>query len=248
MATGSWNALHLPNCRTWLISGLERVRRIAKATFAHRTKRLQRRILLSIGFVLFLAASFLWRTVLMLGIAALLALILQDLADPSTLFWAAPWEAVGVVFSRHVRLNHSWFHRTQDLLQEGSGCLSKPDGFGTRDGFVLMGAGLSDAEVRWASELGWRLMCEQWAAKKPARGCKAMRFLFALWLVAGGLIAISVWRGKVDLVSTVLLAAVCGALGHGLAGPAEKFLGPRTALIAPCDNKSCSTRLEVEFF
>jgi hypothetical protein len=248
MATGSWNSLRLPSCRTWLISGLERVRRITKATFAHRTKRLQRRILLSIGFVLFLAASLLWRTMLMLGIAAVLALILQDLADPSTLFWAAPWEAVGIVFSRHVRLNHSWFHRTQDLLQEGSGCLSKLDGFATRDGFVLMGAGLSDAEVRWASESGWRLMREQWEAKKPPRGCKAMRFLFALWLVAGGLIAISVWRGKVDLASTVLLAAVSGATGHALAGPAERFLSPWVALIAFCDGKTYLYRLEMECF
>jgi hypothetical protein len=79
MATGSWNSLRLPRCRMWLNSGLESVRRITKATFAHRTKRLQRGILLSIGFVLFVVASLLWRTVLMLGIAVVLALILQEL-------------------------------------------------------------------------------------------------------------------------------------------------------------------------
>jgi hypothetical protein len=248
MATGSWNSLHLPSCRTWLISGLERVRRITKATFAHRTKGLQRRILLSIGFVFFVVASFLCRTVLMLGVAAVLALILQGLADPSTLFWAAPWEAVGVVFSRNVRLNHSWFHRTQDLLQEGSVCSSKLDGFATLDGFVLMGEGLSDAEVRWASELAWRLKSEQWEAKKPAGGCKTMRFLFALWLIAGGLIAVSVWHGKVELASTVLVAAVSGAIGHALAGPAERFLSPWVALIAFCDGKTYLYRLEMECF
>src|SRR5712692_3109986 len=98
MATGSWNSLRLPSCRTWLISGLERVRRIMRETFAHRTKLVQRGIMLSIGFVLFVVASLLWRTVLILGIAAGLALILQELCDPSPLFWALPWEVVGVVF------------------------------------------------------------------------------------------------------------------------------------------------------
>ena len=251
MATGSWNSLRLPSCRTWLISALERVRRITKATFTHRTRRLQQGILLSIGFVLFVVASLLWRTVLMVGIAAVLALILQELADPSRLFWAVPWEAVGIVFSRNVRLNHLWFHRTQDLVREASGCLSKLeviDGFATQDGFVLMGAGFNEAEVRWASELAWRLMCGQGPVKEPARGCKTMRFLFALWLVAGGLVAITVWRGKVDLASAALLAAVCGAMGHGLAGLAEKFLGPWAALVAFCDDEICPSRLEVVSF
>jgi hypothetical protein len=51
MAAGSWNSVHLPGCRAWLISSLERVRRMTKATFAHRAKLVQRGILLSIGFV-----------------------------------------------------------------------------------------------------------------------------------------------------------------------------------------------------
>lgn len=134
MSTGSWNSLRLPGCRTWLISGLKRVRRNTTATFAHRTKRLQRGILLSIGFVFFVIASLLSRTVLMLGIASVLTLVLQRLADPSPLFWAVPWEIVGVVFNQGVRLNHFWFHRTQDLVRESSGCLGKLDGFATHQG------------------------------------------------------------------------------------------------------------------
>jgi hypothetical protein len=155
---------------------------------------------------------------------------------------------VGVIFSRNVRLNHFWFHRTQDLVREASGCLSKLDGFATQDGFVLLGAGFSEAEVRWASELAWRRACGQGAVKEPARGCKTMRFLFALWLVAGGLIAITVWRGKVDLASTVLLAAVCGAIGRGLAGSAEKLIGPWVERVACSDDYMRPHRLEIEFF
>jgi hypothetical protein len=75
-----------------------------------------------------------------------------------------------------------------------------------------------------------------------------MRFLFALWMLAGGLIAVTIWRGKVDLASAVLLAAACGAVGHGLAGPAEKLIGPWVERVACGDDRMRPQRLEVEFF
>ena len=62
-----------------------------------------------------------------------------------------------------------------------------------------MGAGFNEAEIRWASELASRTMCGEASAKEVARSCKATRFLLALWLVAGGLIALTVWRGKSTL-------------------------------------------------
>jgi hypothetical protein len=215
---------------------------------AHGTKLVQRGIVLGLGFVIFIVASLLWRTVLMAGVVLFFVLVLQELADPSSLFWATPCELVGIVFSRNVRLNHLWFHRTQGLVREASGCLSKLEGFATQDGFVLVGAGLNEAEVRWASELAWRLMCGQGAAKESIRGCKTTRLLLAVVLVAGGLVAVTVWQGKVELASTVLVAAVSGAIGHALAGPAEGFLSPWAALIAFCDGKTYLFRMEMECF
>ena len=197
--------------------------------------------------MLFAVASLLFRTVLMLGIAAVLALILQGLADPSPLFWAVPWEVVGVVFSRNVRLNHVWFHLTQDLVREASGCLSKLDGFATQDGFVLMGAGFSEAKVRWASELTWRRACRQGTVKEPVTGCKTVRFLLALWLIVAGVASVTFWRGKVDLASAVLLAAVCGAAGHAMARPAEKLIGPWVERVACGYDHLPPQRFEVEF-
>lgn len=101
-------------------------------------------------------------------------------------------------------MNHFWLHRTQRLVRESSGCRGKLDGFATRDGFVLNGRGFNEAEIRWASELASRTMCGEASAKEGARSCKATRFLFALWLIAGGLIALTVWRGTIDLANAML--------------------------------------------
>lgn len=248
MATGSWNSPRLPSCRTWLNSGLDCVRRITNLTSAHRANLVRRGILLGLGVVFLAIASLLWHTVLMMGIAVFLAEVLQELADPSPLFWAAPWELLGIVFSRNVRLNHFWFHRTQDLIREASGCLGKLEGFATQDVFVLMGAGFNEVEVRWASELAWRMMCGQGASKESIRGCKTTRILLAVLLIAGGLVAVIVWQGKIELASAVLVAGVCAAAGHGLAGPTERFLSPWAALIAFCDDGVCSSHLEVGSF
>ncbi len=178
--------------------------------------------------------------------SAALVLFLQEIVDPAPLFWTVPWEAMQLVVSRRARGNHFWLHRTQRLIRESSGCQGKLDGFATREGFVLMGAPLTEAEIQWASEFTLLAMCGQASAEEAAGGCKTTRFLFAFWLIAGGLVALTAWRGQVDLASAVLLSAVCGAVGHGLAGPAEKFLGP--ALISFRDDKMYLGRLEVESF
>lgn len=52
------------------------------------------------------------RQVLVFGAAgAALVLLLQQLVDPTPLFWSAPWEALQLVLSRRQRLNHAWLHR-----------------------------------------------------------------------------------------------------------------------------------------
>ena len=248
MAAGSWNSPRLPSYRTWLKPCLDCVRRLTKVAPAHGAKLGQRGIILGVGFVILLGASPVWRTVVRAGVVVFIALVLQELADPSPLFWATPCELVGIVFSRNVRLNHLWFHRTQDLVREASGFLGKVDGFATQDGFVLVGAGFNEAEVGWASELAWRLMYGQGAAKESVGGCKPTRLMLAVVLVAGGLVAVTVWQGKVELASTVLVAAVSGAIGHALSAPAERFLSPWAALIAFCDGKTYRYRMEIDCF
>jgi hypothetical protein len=199
------------------------------------------------GLMVFFTASMLWQTLLMVAVVVGLAIILQELADPSPLFWAVPWEAAAFVLSRKVRANHFWFHRAQGLVREFVGGFAKIDGFATREGFVLTGAGLNEAQVRWAAELAWRTTCQQSFAKKGAKGCKTTRLLLALWLIAGGLLMVGIWRA-VNFASVLLLVAICGAAGHALAGRAEKFFGPWVERVAGRDEKILPNQLEVESY
>jgi len=111
------------------------------------------------GLVLLLAASMLWRAFPMALTGAGLVLILQEVADPSPLFFTVPWEALEFVLSRKVRANHFWLHRTQGLLRESGDSLAKIDGCATRDGFFLGSCDrLQDDAVSVCSMVNrWRL-------------------------------------------------------------------------------------------
>lgn len=247
MAARAWHSLRWPSWWMWLSDGLRRFRRRTSAILANWPKLVRWGLMLALGLVVFFTAAIVWQALLMAGAATGLALVLQQLADPSPLFWAVPWEAFEFALSAKARANHLWLHRTQDLARESLGWSAKVDGFATRDGFVLMGFGLDATQVRWSSELSWRILCQQSFEKETARGCKTARFLLALWLVTGGLIALSVWRG-VDLASVVLLSALCSAAGYGLAGPAEKLLLPWAGRFQNRENETGANGLEVESF
>jgi hypothetical protein len=203
--------------------------------------------MLALGLVVFFTAAIAWQALLMAWAAVGLALVLQQLADPSPLFWAVPWEAMEFTLSAKVRANHFWLHRTQDLARESLGWSAKADGFATRDGFVLMGSGLDTTAVRWSSELSWRNPCQQSSEENAARGCNTTRFLLALWPVAVGLIVLNAWR-RLDLASAFLLSALCSAAGHGLAGPAEKLLLPWADRFQRREDVTRANILEVESF
>src|SRR6266852_92523 len=237
MATRSWHSRGLPAWRIWLISRLGRLRNIKNLAPGE--------LPFAGGLVLLLSASILWRAFPMAVIAAGLVLILQEIADPSPLFFTVPWEALEFVLSRKVRANHFWLHRAQGLLRESGDSLAKIDGCATRDGFFLIGAAFNEAQIQWASQSAWRATCQKPSAKEPATGCKTIQFLLALWLIAGGFAALSLFRG-VDLGSGWLLCALCGAAGRLLARPAEKALGSWTGRVARSNKETWPNRLEVE--
>jgi len=99
--------------------------------------------------------------------------------------------------------------------------------------------------MQWASRFALRAMRQEPSTKESATGCKTMQFLLALCLIAGGLAALSLFRG-VDLGSGLLLCALCGAAGQFLARPAEKLLGPRADRVACSNKETWPSRLEVE--
>ncbi len=237
MATRSWHSRGLPTWRICLISRLGRLRNIKNLAPGE--------LPFAGGLVLLLAASTLWRALPMAVTGAGLVLILQEIADPSPLFLTVPWEALEFVLSRKVRANHFWLHRTQGLLRESGDSLAKIDGCATRDGFFLIGATFNETQIQWASQSAWRATCQKPSAKDAATGCKTIQFLLALWLIAGGFAALSLFRG-VDFSSGLLLCALCGAADRLLARPAEKLLGPWAGRVARSNKESWPSRLEVE--
>lgn len=178
--------------------------------------------MLVLGFVVFYNTTIVGQA-LLAAVAAVVALALHQLADPSPLSWAVPWETVQLAMSAKVRANHCWLHGVQALARERLGPSARIDGFATREGFVLIGHGLDVAEVRWCCARSWRMLCGQSMDKKAVSGCKTTRSLLALCLVMGGLIALGVW-GRLTVASALVVSVVGGASGHGLAGPAEKVL------------------------
>lgn len=237
MATRSWHSHGLPTWRIWLVSRLGRLRNIKNFASGE--------LPFAGGLLLLLAASILWRAFPIVVTGAVLVLILQEIADPSPLFLTVPWEALEFVLSRKVRANHFWLHRTQGLLRESGDSLAKIDGCATRDGFFLIGATFNETQIQWASQSAWRAMCQKPSEKEAATGCKTMRFLLALWLIAGGLAALSLFR-EVDLGSGLLLCVLCGAASQLLARPAEGLLGSWADHVACSNKEPWPSRLDVE--
>lgn len=246
MATGKWQRLGFTTWHIRLKSSVDYLRDITGETRGHAGKLLQLGALITGVLLLLLTVSVIWEGFLVCAFGVTLVLFLQEIVDPTHLFWGAPWEAIQLVLSRSVRVNHLWLHRTQELLREPPAFCGKLDGFATRDGFVLAGTRLTEAEIHWASELSL-CMVREGSRKGPIKGCKTARFLLVFWLLAGGLLVLSAWRGEVDLGSAVLLSAVCGAAGQGLAGPAESFLRRWVTQVSFSGENVWPDGLEVEF-
>lgn len=230
-----------------LNSGVEHLRGITDWSANHRERLVRRGLLLAGVLLLFFTLSAIWRGLLMGAAGAALLLFLQEAVDPTPLFWTAPWEAMQLVLSRRARVNHIWLHRTRELARESIGESTKVDGFATPDGFVLLNTGPNRQLVQWTAEFAWRAMIQEDSASKHARGCKTVRFLIALWLIAGGLLALGAWRG-VDLAGALLVALFCGAASQALARPLENKLGLWLAVPAWRDEDARIDRFEIEPF
>jgi hypothetical protein len=184
-----------------------------------------------------------------MGVAgAALVLLLQEAADPTPLFWTAPWEAMQLLLSRGRRVNHIWLHRTQELARESResiGIFTKVDGFAMADGFVLTGVGSNKWLVQRTAEAAWRGIVNLGDRARRPSGCKAVRFLVAVWLMTGVLLTVSIWRG-IDLPAVLLIAVFSGAAGHALAQPFENTLGRWLTVPARHHEDARGFRLGVE--
>jgi hypothetical protein len=150
VATRSWQSRARPTWRIWFTSRLGRLRNVKNQVLLG--------LPLTGALVLFVAASMTWRA-LPMAAGAGLVLILQEVAAPTPFFWTVPWEGLEFILSREVRANHFWLHRTEELLRESGGWLTKVDGVATREGFFLIGTSLNETEIRWASQCAWGTLC-----------------------------------------------------------------------------------------
>lgn len=180
------------------------------------------------------------------GVAgAALVLLLQELVDPTPLFWSAPWEALQLIVSARQRVNHLWLHRTQDFALESIGRSVETDGFAIADGFLLIGVGRNKQLVQRTVDSAWRGMTQKWERASVRPAYKAVRFLVAVWLMIGCLLAVSIWR-TIDLRECLLIAALSAASGHALARPVENMLAECVTISAWLDGDTRGFRLDVE--
>ncbi len=241
MATGSEREHRLAH---WQVRGADHLRSVKDGSENRGTKLFPTGLGLARALFLLLMLRLLGQG-LLLGVAgATLILMLQELVDPTPLSWSAPWEAWRLVSSRRHRANHVWLHRTQYLARESIGRSVKSDGFAIADGFVVIGVGSNQQLIRWTAECAWRGIAHE-RERATRNSCKAVRFLVAVWLMTGGLLAVSLWRG-IDLPVALLIALVSAAAGHGLARPAEKVLANWLAVRAWPRQEAQGFRLEVE--
>lgn len=234
MRSNSWTR---PTWRIWLIARLGRLRKVTNVVPVG--------LPLTIALVIFVMASTLCRPFVIAVAVAGVVLILQEITEPTPLFWTVPWGALEFVLSCRVRVNHVWLHRTEELVRESGGCLTEVDGVATREGFFRMGTSLSENEIQWASQCAWRTIGRTPSAMINAPACKTMQFLLALCMIAVGLTVLSLWHG-VNLWSGLLLAAVSGGADQLLAKPIEKPQHPRAADVSCSNSDAGHIRLEVE--
>ena len=242
MVTGRGHELCLPTAR---VRGADHLRSVKEGSENRRRKLFRSGWRLACALLLLVMLGALGQGLLMGVAGAALVLLLQELVDPTPLFWSVPWEALQLLLSRRRRVNHLWLHRTQDLARESIGRSIKSDGFAMADGFVLIGVGPNKQIVRWTAECACRVMGQEREGASARQGCKTVRFLVAVWLMTGGLLAMSIWRG-IDLPVALLIALLSAAAGHAVARPAEKMLANWFAIPISQQNDGRGFRLEVE--
>jgi hypothetical protein len=242
MATRRGHGLRLPSAQ---VRDTDHLRSVKDESENRRTELFRAGRGLASAFLLLVMLRVLGQG-LLLGVAgAALILLLQELVDPTLLFWSVPWEALQLVLSGRHRVNHLWLQRTQDLARGSIGRSIGSDGFAMLDGFVVIGVGRNKQLLRWTAECACRGIVQEREGASARQGCKAVRFLVAVWLMTGGLLATSIWRG-IDLPGALLIALLSAAAGHALAQPVEKILANWLAIPASQHEDALGFGLEVE--
>src|SRR5258708_34011755 len=94
MVTRNWHGLRLRSWRMRLHRALDRLRILPDKRALHRTRFVGTLLLVGGGLVLLLIFPAIREALLIWTAGAALALFLQEVVDPTPLFWTVPWEVM----------------------------------------------------------------------------------------------------------------------------------------------------------
>lgn len=245
MEDGS-RSLHGPHWRNRLSVGFRRLESLASTSLPE-----QWRLPLAIFTVVLLLEVFFsaqaWALLVLVLLGAAVALVLQQMADPTPLFWTAPAEAWELIWSAEARVNHLWLHRTQALVRDGLDSPRVGDGFATKDGFVLLNVDFNEIQMLLAAQAAWGDLAEDRCKDRFWKGCRTLRLLAAAWLLLGGLLTLAA-LGRLDLGNILLAIVVSGAVGHALGRGVERIFASWVTLAIWRQEKAGLNNTVVERF
>ncbi|MCL4524717.1 MAG: hypothetical protein M1453_08095 [Acidobacteria bacterium] len=188
------------------------------------------RLLLAISvFVVALEIAFstpIWLCLVLVLQGSAVALLLQQIADPTPIFWTVPAEAWNLIGSNKARVNHLWLHRTQTLLSDGAE--SKHGvGYATSDGFVLMDTEVTQLQVFVAAGAAWYELAEDRCDGRSLKGCKAYRLIAATLFLLFALPSLLASQ-RLDVGNFLLAVMLSSVAGYAAARRVERIIGSWT--------------------
>lgn len=188
-----------------------------------------------------------WALLVVVLLGAAVALALQQMADPTLLFWTAPAEAWELIWSAEARVNHLWLHRTQALVWDGLDSPRVGDGFATKEGFVLVNVDFNEIQMLLAAQAAWGDLAEDRCEDRFWKGCRTLRLIAAAWLLLIGLLALAFFD-RLDLGHILLAIVVCSAIGHAVGRGVERIFASWVTLAIWRQEKAGVNNTVVERF
>lgn len=245
MEDGS-HSLHGPHWRERLSVGVRHLQARASASLPQEW-RLPLAILAVVLLLQILFAAQAWAFLVLVLLGAGAATVLQQIADPTPLFWTAPNEAWDLLWCSEARVNHLWMHRTQALVRDRLDPSRVGDGLATKDGFVLLNVDFSEIQMLLAAQAAWGDLADDRCEDRFWKGCRTLRLLAAAWLLLGGLLTLAA-LGQLYLGNILLATVVSSAVGHAVGRGVERIFASWVTLAIWRQEKAGLNNVVVERF
>ncbi len=201
--------------QTWVTAKLPSEWRLLLAIFA---------LVLALELVISIP---IWLCLMLVLQGSAVALLLQQIADPTPIYWTVPAEAWDLIGSNKARVNHLWLHRTQELICPSVDSPRTSAGYSTSDGFVLLNANATQLQVLVAAQAAWHELAEDRREGRFLKGCKASRLIAATMFLLVAVLALSALR-RLDVGSFLLAVVLSSGAGHAAARGVERIFGSWT--------------------